>query len=83
MIRSKCYFRSTIFDIFSLTHKEEKVWSDGTQPMLFAESSSVCMPKFRPVAPFSFLAKALFLAFLKLLYRKGCGHIDMLMTFPW
>ena len=51
MIRSKCFFRSTIFLHFSLTHKEEEVWPDGTHPMLFAESSCACMP-FRPVVPF-------------------------------
>ena len=28
-------FLSTIFDIFSLTHKEEEVWPDGTHHMLF------------------------------------------------
>ena len=33
------------------------------------------------LAPFFFLAKIPFLAFIE--YRKGCGHIDMLMTFPW
>ena len=44
MIRSKCLI--TIFDIISLTHKEEKLWPDGIHPMLFAESSCVCMPKF-------------------------------------
>ena len=32
------------------------------------------------LAPFLFLAKVPFLAFL---YRKGFGHIDMLITFPW
>ena len=37
------FFLSTIFDIFSLTHKREEVWLDGTHPMLFAESSWVCM----------------------------------------
>ena len=35
VIRSKCFFSSTIFDIFSITHIEEEVWPDGTHPMLF------------------------------------------------
>ena len=33
------------------------MWLDETHPMLFEESSCVCMPSFRPVAPFLFLAK--------------------------
>ena len=57
------FFRSTTFGIFSLTHKEEEVWLDGTQPMLLEESSCVCMPSFRPVAPFFFSGKVPFLAF--------------------
>ena len=28
------------------------MWPDGTYPILFAESSCVCMPSFRSVAPF-------------------------------
>ena len=35
---------------------------------------------FRPVAPFFFVAKVPIMDFLK--YRMGCGHIDILMTFP-
>ena len=35
---------------------------------------------FVDLAPFFFLAKVTFLAFL---YGKGCGHINMLMMFPW
>ena len=42
---------------------KEEVWQDGTHPMLFAESSCFCMPSFRSVAPFFFLAKVPFLAF--------------------
>ena len=38
------FFRSAIFGILSLTHKEEEVWPDETNPMLFTESSCVCMP---------------------------------------
>ena len=57
------FFRCTIFGIFSLTHKEEKVWLDGTHPMLLEESNCVGMPSFRPVAPFLFLAKVPFLAY--------------------
>ena len=42
------------------------MWPDGTHPMLFAESSCVCMPSFRPVAPFFFLGKVPFLAFFNI-----------------
>ena len=38
------------------------MWPHGTHPMLFTGSSCVCMPSFRPVAPFFFLAKVPFLA---------------------
>ena len=54
----------TIFGIFSIIHKEEVVWPGGTHPMLFTELSCVCMPSFRPVVPYFFLAKVPFLAFL-------------------
>ena len=43
---------------------------------------SACQ-RFRPVAPFFFLAKVPFLFCFFVKYRKGCDHIDMLMTFPW
>ena len=78
MIRSKSFFGSTIVYIFSLIHKEEDVKPDGTLK-LFAESSVSACQRFRLVDPF-FGMKVPFLAFLK--YRKGCSHIDMLMTFP-
>ena len=39
------------------------MWLDGTHPMLFEESSCVCIPSFRPVAPFLFLAIVPFLDF--------------------
>ena len=82
VIKSKFFliFKSTIFGIFRFTHKKEEVWPDGIHPILFAESGYVCMPSFRPVAPFFFLEKVPFLAFLK--YIKGCGQIDTLKTFP-
>ena len=68
MIKSRSFFfRSTILDIFNLTHKEEDVWPDGTHPMLFAESSCICMPSFRPVAPFFFLSKVPFFFFFLVL----------------
>ena len=38
------------------------MWPDKTHPRLFAESSCVCMPSFRPVVPLLFLAKVKFLA---------------------
>ena len=68
VIRSKC-FRSTIFGIFSLAHKKEEVWLDGTHPMLFADPSFVYMQSFRPVILFFFLAKLplwLFSSFLNI-----------------
>ena len=40
------FLEEPFFDIFSLTHKEEEEWPDGTHHMLFAESSCVCMLKF-------------------------------------
>ena len=47
----------------------------------YLQSSSVYMPSFKPVAPFFFMAKVPFC--FVYLYRKGCGHVDMLMRFPW
>ena len=55
------HFRMTIFGIFSLTNKKKKV-CQMAYPMLFKESSCVCMPSFGPVAPQFFLAKVTFLA---------------------
>ena len=49
---------------FLALHTEEEVWPDGTHPMQFAELSCVCIPSFRLVAPFFFLAKVPLLAFL-------------------
>ena len=49
--------QSTIFDIFCLTHKEEEVWSDETNPIFFEESGWICIESFRPVASSFFLAK--------------------------
>ena len=51
------------------------MWPDGAHPLLFTESSCVYMP----VAQF-FPGKVLFFLFLNM--EKGCGHIDMLKTFP-
>ena len=56
------------------------MWPDGTYPMLFTESSCVCKPNFKPVAQFFFLAKVHFWLVLK--NGKGCGHINMFITFP-
>ena len=50
-------FRSTIFGIFSLKHKEEEVWPGGTDPLLLPELGCVCIPIFRPVVPFFFWQK--------------------------
>ena len=58
------FFCSTIVDIFSLTHKEKEVLPDGTNPMLFAESSCVYMSMFLTSSPFLFLAKVPFLAYM-------------------
>ena len=63
MIRSKFFFKKHHFWNFSLTHKEEEVWPDGTHPTFFTESSCVSTPSFRFVAPSFFLAKVHF-AFL-------------------
>ena len=64
MIRLKLFFEAPFLAFFALTHKKEEVWPDETHPMLFAESSCVCMPSFMSVIPFFFLAKVSFLAFL-------------------
>ena len=45
------------------------MWLDWTHSMLFEQSSCVCMPSFRPVAPSLFLAEVPFLAFFE--YRMG------------
>ena len=68
-------FRSTIL---SLAHKDEEVWPDGTH-LCYSQSQvvSTCQ-SFRPVAPFFFWLKChLWLSFIK--YRKGCGHINILI----
>ena len=67
-------------DIFSLAYKMEEAWPDGTHPVLFAESSFVRMPSFRPIAPFFlfFLAKVPFWLFL---IEKEVCHIDILRHF--
>ena len=72
--------RNKIFDTFSLTHKEEDVWPDRTHPMLFAESSCVCMPSSRPVALFFFSGESTIFGFYEC--RNGCGHIDCLRRSP-
>ena len=56
-------FFSIIFGIFNLTHQEEEVCVGGTHPMLLLESSCACIPRFRPVAPCTFLVKVPFLNF--------------------
>ena len=51
--------------------------------MLFTESS-VCMPKFKACSSILFSGKSAiyyFFCFAFLKYKKGCGHIDMLITF--
>ena len=52
-------FRSTFLSFFGLIYLKEEVWPSGMHPMLFTESSCVCMPSFNLVAPF-FLVKYLF-----------------------
>ena len=44
VIRSN-FFLEILFLTFLALHTEEKVWPDGTHPILFAEASYVCMPK--------------------------------------
>ena len=46
VIKSNCYSKNTIFNIFSLTQKEKEVWPDVPHPMLFPESSCFSVPKF-------------------------------------
>ena len=61
MIRSSVFFlflEVPFLAFFSLTHKEEEEWSDRTHSMLFTESSCVCMPSFRSVAPLFFSRKS-------------------------
>ena len=60
------------FDIFSLTHKEEEVWPDGTHPILFAESVVSACQSFRLVAPFFFSGKSTTFRFF-LEHRSGGG----------
>ena len=58
MIKSK-YFLEVTFLAFLTLHAEEKVWPDGAHPMLFIESSCVCMSSFMPIAPFYFSGKCI------------------------
>ena len=48
--------------------------------MLFPELSCVCIPSIRPVTPCVFLAKVPHMVSFE--YRKRCGHINILKTFP-
>ena len=69
--------------VFSLTHPKERVWPGEPQPMLIPESSCVCIPSFRILAPRVCFAKAQILAFFtRHKHRKWCGHIDILKMFP-
>ena len=54
------FIRSAVFWHF-LPYTQKEVWLRETHPMLLSESSCVCMPSFRPVAPFFFQAKVPFL----------------------
>ena len=57
------------------------MWPEGTHPTLFAESSCVCMPNFRPVNPLFFLAKVPFLSFLIEKVVWPHGNIDYIYGF--
>ena len=74
------FFLEVPFLTFLALHKENKVWPDGTHPMLFAKSSCVCIPSFRPEVNF-FPGKSTIFDFFFFKYRKGCGYIDMLIMF--
>ena len=62
--QSQRVFLKYYFWYFNLVHKEEEVWPGRTHPMLFAESSCVCMPSFTSVAPFLFSRKKTIFLFL-------------------
>ena len=49
-------------NFISQAYPEEEVWPGEAQLMLLPESSCVCIPSFRSVAPRVCLAKATFLA---------------------
>ena len=59
------------------------MWPDETHLMLFTESSCVCMPSFKSVAPLFFSGRSTSSGAFFFKYRKGCGHIDMLMMSLW
>ena len=70
------------FGILAL-YTKEKVWPGGMPPVLFPQSSCVCIQRFRSVTPRVCLVKVPFSAFLALHeHRTGSGLIDMLKTFP-
>ena len=79
----RVFFRSTIFDILSITHQEKEVWPGGIQPMLLPKSSCVCKPGLRSVGLRVCLSNVPFLAFFGLMRtQKECGHIEVIKTFP-
>ena len=59
VIRSNCFLKYLFGGIFSLTHKEEKVWQDETDPM-----SCLCMQGFISVALSKFSCKNTIFGFL-------------------
>ena len=58
-----CVFLEVPFLAFLVLYAEEYMWPDGTHPMLFRESSCVCMLSFRPFAKFFFGKSFIFLGF--------------------
>ena len=66
MIRSKCFFSSTIFKYFGLTHKENRCGQMGPTPCYSQHQVVFSCLSFRPVAPFFFLVKVPFSAVLNI-----------------
>ena len=72
VMSKKIFLEVPFWHFLALHMEEEEMYLDGTHPLLFTGSICVCMPIFRFEGLFLFLEKV-----------KGCGHINMLITFPW
>ena len=64
------YGALVIQTVFSLTGTEKEVWTGGTHPMLLPESSYVCIPSFRSVAPRIRFIKVPLLTFFDLMQTQ-------------
>ena len=52
--------------VFFALNTDKEVWPDGTHPMLFVESSCICVPSFTTVASLFFSVKSsIFVVFFK------------------